>query len=97
MYIAIFAKVQINGHTHGEEMLDIGVKQGCPVPLSYSACALMKLKHIWMRSMGILCVCLLEWVTFFFVLMMLFYSLIPTKIIDSYMSFALLLALKPIY
>jgi hypothetical protein len=66
MYTAIFAKVQIIGHTHGEEMSDIGVKQGCHVPPSYSACALMKLKHIWMISMGILHVCLPQWLTFFF-------------------------------
>ena len=32
MYIA-FTKVRINGDTHGEKMLEIGVKQGCiPCP-----------------------------------------------------------------
>ena len=31
MYITVYAKVQINGDTHGEIMFDIGVKQGCPL------------------------------------------------------------------
>ena len=31
MYTTIYAKVYINGNTHGEVMSDINVKQGCPL------------------------------------------------------------------
>ena len=49
MYTMVFTKVKINGNTHGQEMSNIGVKQGWPVPPTYSTCTLMNLKHIWMR------------------------------------------------
>ena len=29
MYTAVYAKVQLNGDTHREVMVGIGVKQGC--------------------------------------------------------------------
>ena len=32
MYIAIYAKIQTNGDTHGEVMSNIGVKQQCLLP-----------------------------------------------------------------
>ena len=32
MYIAIYAKIQTNGDTHGEVMSNIGVKQPPPPP-----------------------------------------------------------------
>lgn len=41
----------------------------------YLTCALMNLKHVWMRSMGILCVYLTQWLSLFFMLVMLFFSL----------------------
>ena len=31
MYTTVYAKVRINGDTHGEVMSDIGVNQGCPL------------------------------------------------------------------
>ena len=62
MYIAIYAKIQTNGDTHGEVMSNIGVKQQCllpppPPPQHCSVCTLMNLTYIWTRSTEILCVC----------------------------------------
>ena len=87
MYTAVYVEVWINGDTHDEVMSDIGVKQGCPSPPNYSACTLMNLEPIWMSSMGILHAYLAKWLSFFFMPMMLFYSLDhPQAYKDFWMS-----------
>ena len=75
MYSVIYTKVHINNNTHCEVMSITSVKQWCPLSPHYLACTLMNLKHTKMGSIGILHVYLPQWLSFFFMLTMLFYSL----------------------
>jgi hypothetical protein len=71
MYTITYTKVQINWqHTHGEV-----TRRHVPSLPHYLACTLMNLKHIWTRLRGVLRVYLTQWLPFFFMLAMFFYSL----------------------
>ena len=70
----------------------------CTLFVHSSAYTSTNLKHIWTRLMAILHVYLTQWLPFFFMPTMLFFSLQQTHVYKgfwtSYMSFALLLAIS---
>ena len=75
MYTTICAKVRINDDTRGEVMSDIGVKQGCPLSPTLFGLHIDELET-YLDKIDIDSPCLINtMVPFFFVLMMLFYSL----------------------
>ena len=75
MYTAVYAKVRVNADTHGEVIPTLVLSKDVPHVPYYLACTLMNLKHIWMRSTGILRVYLIQRSPSFFMLVMLFSSL----------------------
>lgn len=85
MYTTVYAKIRPNIDTHGEVMSDIDFKQGHPFPTHYPTCALMNLKHIYLDKFNMDSMCLFNTrLPFFFILMMLFCSLIMSTATKTY-------------
>jgi len=101
MYTTIYAKVRINGDTHGEVMSDIGVKQGCPLSSTLFGLYVDELET-YLDEIDMDSPCLFDTVVDILlyaddVVLLSKSGAGLQRLLTSYMSFALLLALMSTY
>ena len=75
MCTTVYAKVWLNGNTHGEAMSDVFVRLEYPLSPTLSRLYIDELEHIWTILTGVLHVYSTRWVPFSFMLTMLSCSL----------------------